>query len=718
MPAFLLEIGLEEIPAGMITAAQAELAQRFDKLLTRERLASDDLRLQSFSTPRRLAVLIDGLLPRQADLEEEVVGPSMKVAYKDGMPTPAAIAFAKKSGVEVEALKTVQNAKGEYVAATIRRQGRSAAEVLTDLAPAEIAGIYWPKNMHWRAGKPERFVRPVRWLLALLDEEILPLQFAGVTAASVSYGHRILHGDAPVVIRRPKEYAEKLVAAFVQVDPEVRKHRIRKALDAATRQVPGARWREDEALVDTVTNLTEWPNVILGSFDPLRLPKEVLITVMRDHQKYFALEDANGNLLPHFLAVLNIEADAAGAAIIRHGNERVLRARFNDAQFFWDVDQKIPLVNRVEMLKHVTFHKDLGNYWNKKQRVVFLVKSLADEVIQNGTSVEARGLETAAELAKTDLTSELVKEFTELQGTVGGRYAAEQGLGEIVAHAICDQYKPRSLDDSIPNAIEGQLLAIADKADTITGMFGMGYQPTGSKDPFALRRAANGIVKILAETGLPLSHTKIFSLAAQGFEHLSDEPAFFRFRQVNQNVGPQIFEFIQERIQFYMINMCGFSYDSVDAVLGAAPYTESDNVSDIIARTRDIELMRESEDFLAVCGTFKRIENLLSQARLKGDTPGGTVELKELREDAEKRLWQEARALSPVVEGLRRQHRYREALENIATLRSAVDIFFEQVMVMVPEDNPRLNRLALLQFVRNEFSTIADFSQVVVQSPA
>src|SRR5665213_1700106 len=422
MPVFLLEIGLEEIPAGMIPAAQEELAQRVRKLLTRERLATDALQVTRFSTPRRLAVLADGLLPEQPDLEEGVIGPSVKVAYKDGAPTPAAIAFAKKSGVEISALKTIQNAKGEYVSATVHRRGHRAAEVLTSSLPAEIAGLYWPKSMYWRAGRPERFVRPVRWLLALLDEEILPLEFAGVIAKGVSFGHRVLHGGKPVVIRTPQEYAEKLASAYVQVDPEARKQRIRKALDAATREIPGARWREDEELVEIVTHLTEWPSVILGSFDAsyLDLPEEVLVTVMRDHQKYFALEDATGKLLPNFLAVLNIEVDEAGAAIIRHGNERVLRARFNDARFFWDVDLKIPLLERVDKLRNVTFQKEIGSYWEKMQLNLATANVLKQELFD---APDANTVDIAIRLAKADLTTEMVKEFTELQGIMGGLYA-------------------------------------------------------------------------------------------------------------------------------------------------------------------------------------------------------------------------------------------------------------------------------------------------------
>src|SRR5215470_6113827 len=381
MPDFLLEVGLEEIPARMIAAAQSELTRRAEELLTRERLM-DGAVVTSYSTPRRLAVLVSGVLAAQADAEEQLTGPSWAVAFKSGEATPAAQAFAKKAGVEVGALQKIATAKGEYVSATVLRKGRSAAEVLTEQLPKELASLYWPKNMYWRAGKPERFVRPVKWLLAILDHAIVPVEFAGVHAGNLSYGHRILHGEHAVTINKPAEYVAALQSAKVLVDVEARRHRIRKALDAATRTVAGARWREDEVLVDTVTHLTEWPSVLLGNFEAeyLSLPEEVLVTVMRDHQKYFAVEDAAGKLAPHFLAVLNTEANEQRIAVIRHGNERVLRSRFSDARFFWDFDQKIPLMDRVEMLKSVTFQKDLGSYLVKTEANLRVAEQLADLV--------------------------------------------------------------------------------------------------------------------------------------------------------------------------------------------------------------------------------------------------------------------------------------------------------------------------------------------------
>ena len=379
MAEFLFEIGLEEVPARMIAGAQAELEQRVVKMLERERLVASGVESRSFATPRRLAVWVKGVAERQEDVAEELVGPSVKIAYKDGVATPAALAFAKKAGVAVEALKTVTNAKGEYLAATSVKAGRGAAEVIAAELPKELAGIYWAKNMYWRTGKPERFVRPVRWMAALLGGEVVPVAFGGYVAANVTYGHRVLFGDSAIALNAPSEYEDALLSGFVLADVEVRRQRIRKALDRVTRTVEGLRWREDHGLVDKLTHLTEWPSVILGRFEReyLALPEEVLVTVMRDHQSYFAVEHGTGNreqgtvssnLAPYFLAVLNTETDAAGEAVIRHGNERVLRARFNDARFFWEFDQRVPLKERVELLKNVTFQKrELGSYAAKSR---------------------------------------------------------------------------------------------------------------------------------------------------------------------------------------------------------------------------------------------------------------------------------------------------------------------------------------------------------------
>jgi glycyl-tRNA synthetase beta chain len=726
MSDFLFEIGLEEIPARMIAPAQAELARRIEDLLTRERLLKPDYELHSrvphssgqavrpeewetteihsYSTPRRLAVLVKSVHAGQTDTEEQLTGPSWNIAFKNGEPTPAAQAFAKKAGVEVSALQKVTTPKGEYVAATAHRKGRTASEILTEQLPKELAAIYWPKNMYWRAGKPERFVRPVKWLVALLDHAIVPVEFAGVHAANITYGHRILTREESatpsLTLEHAGDYLGHLEHAHVTADVELRRYRIRKALDAAVRSIPGARWREDEALVDTVTHLTEWPSVILGSFDPefLTLPEEVLVTVMRDHQKYFAVEDAQGKLAPYFLTVLNTQPEEHGDEIIRHGNERVLKARFNDARFFWNFDQKIPLTERVEMLKSVTFQKDLGSYYDKTEANLRIAEQLADIASSRGVQIDKEALLIATKLAKIDLTAELVKEFTELQGIVGGLYARAQELDEAVAQAIYWQYSPAGIEDPIPPTVEGQILGIADRVQTITAMFGIGFEPTGSKDPFGLRRAANGIVKILAESSLPLRFSDLHS-AARSVHALEEKTTGF----------------FLDRVEFYLRDVSGFAYDVVKAVLAAGGDLD---VRDAIARAEALTHVRGSEDFIAVSAAFKRMRNIIGQASEKGlwrkDIPDKAVDGKRLSDPAESALHEHSSALSSRVETLRKDRQYRQALEQIATLRPHVDRFFDKVMVMVDDEGLRQNRLALIAEVLTGFSSIADFSEIVI----
>jgi len=702
---FLFEIGLEEVPARMIAQAQAELLRRIVGLLERERLVSGEVSAEAYSTPRRLAVLVRGVAERQDDLAEEVMGPAVKIAFKDGVPGPAAVAFAKKSGVDVSALKIVETPKGEYVAATSLKPGKTASEVIAAELPKELAGIYWAKNMYWRAGKPERFVRPVRWMVALLGDDVVPVSFGGYTAGRLTYGHRVLFGPEAIRISAPGEYVSQLSNAFVMVDVELRRHTIRKALDRVCRTVPDARWREDHALVDKMTHMTEWPSVIAGAFEAeyLALPEEVLVTVMRDHQKYFAVEDAAGKLAPHFLAVLNIETDAKSEAIIRQGNERVLRARFNDARFFWEFDQRVPLVERVKLLENVTFQKDLGTYRKKAERVRELCHSLAWKTDLFAPQLEANAILDAASLAKTDLTTELVKEFTELQGIIGGLYARSQGVSDRTADAIYDQYLPASASDPIPRSMEGQILGLADRISTIVDMFSLGFEPTGSKDPFALRRAANGIVRILAESELPLKLSDVLNLAMPTAED------FIAQQQIKKSLG-NLSTFFAERIDFYLREVRGQAYDVVKAVMAAG----ADDLRDLVARAESVTAVRGGEDFLAVSAAFKRMKNILDQARAKGDDVTAVVDADLLLDASEKMLSVTAGAAASAVELLQAERKYTEALSIIATLRPVIDDFFEKVMVMSPELDIRANRLALLARTLGDFSKIADFSEIVV----
>jgi glycyl-tRNA synthetase beta chain len=712
MPDFLLEIGCEEIPARMIEAASLDLRDRVTKLLERERL-SPPQDITTFDTPRRLTLLASQVPEAQPDVTEKLTGPSYKIAFKDGQATPAAQAFARKAGVEVSLLEKVVTSKGEYLAATISSKGRTAREVLLELLPREIASIYWPKNMYWR--KPsERFVRPVRWLVAMLDDEVIPIEFAGLTAGSESRGHRILANRPVRIDRAGSGYVDALRDAKILSRTE-REHQIRKALDTAARTIPGARWREDKTLLDAVVNLTEFPSVILGNFDNsyLELPEEVLVTVMRDHQKYFAIEDADQKLLPHFLAVLNTDGDPQG--IIRHGHERVLRARFNDARFFWQTDQKHPLRERAQWLKKVTFQKDLGSYYDKTCRVQRLCSWLCEIVRQNGMPVRPGVVHKAAMLAKTDLTTELVKEFTELQGIVGGLYACAQELDhgmpnatrQAIADAIYDQYKPVSMEDSVPRTIEGAMLSIGDKADTIVGMFALGLQPTGSKDPFALRRQANGIVKIIAEHKLPIGLNQLVEDAFEAYRGCATERKFVA-RTLHMAA---LQSFFRERVEFYMREVLGFKYDVVNAVLAV----DAASVVDVIARAEAVRKVLIVPEFQAIAAASKRIRNILRQAEEKNIRISSKFEYLPGSADEETTLATYIERNAPKVEEHRRSKEYDQALILLSTAQEPVDKFFDKVMVMVENETVRANRLALLQSLAINFSTIVDFSEIVTE---
>jgi glycyl-tRNA synthetase beta chain len=705
MPDFLLEIGTEEIPARMIQVASQELQKRIEELLAKNSLPHQGIKRSE--TPRRLALVASGIPATQPDVQEQLTGPATKVAYKDGQPTPAAHAFAKKAGVDISQLQKLTTPKGEYLTASVMNKGKPAAQVLTELLPKEIASIYWPKNMYWRAGKPERFVRPVRWIVAMLDGEVIPLEFAGIKAGIQSRGHRIL-GPAQVSITSPSKYVETMQGAHVTVASGDREYKIRKALDAATRTVMGARWREDAELLKTVMNLTEWPSAILGSFDKeyLSLPEEVLVTVMRDHQKYFAVEDAAGKLAPHFLAVLNTDGDPDG--LIRHGNERVLRARFNDARFFWDTDQKITLEQRVEMLSAVTFQKDLGNYYAKTGRVQKLATDIAMALRKAGLAVRADMVSEAARLSKTDLTTELVKEFTELQGIIGGLYAKVQGIPQSVADAIYDQYKPESTEDSAPRTLEGAVLSIADKADSIAGMFALGLVPSGSKDPFALRRQANGIVKTIVEHKLPLSLSRLMAAAR---EQYAGSEAEKKFTLRDEAYAEAIRGFFRERLEFYLRDVLELAYDVVNATLAAG----ADDVVDAVTRAQAVAKVRPSSDFESISVAFKRMKNILRQAAETNKKVATPFDSAALKDAEEKKLADAVPGVAKKVKELSASRQYELALHEISRLRPPIDAFFDKVMVMVEDENLRAQRLGLLQTLVNEFSNIADFSEIVTE---
>jgi glycyl-tRNA synthetase beta chain len=668
---FLLEIGVEEIPHWMIAPALGELERLIGELLSQNQLDAVGLRLDA--TPRRLVVRASALQARQADREELVLGPPVAAAFKDGQPTGAATGFARKMGLEVEQLRREATPRGEYIAAVRKIAGRETSAILVEALPALITRIPWPKTMYWTGKDGVRFIRPVRWIAALLGDSIVAFELAGVKSGALSRGHRRLGADE--IAFDHSNYEERLEKNGVILSAEKRRKRIQDGIRKLLRGT-GLSLIPDDDLLNDIVYLTEFPTPILGGFDEkfLALPREVLSTVMRHHQRYFTLKTADGGMAPRFIAVMNMKADRKG--YVKKGNERVLEARFNDARFFWESDQRKPLAARVQDLASVTFQAQLGSYLDKTRRVQDRAAGLAAKL---GADVAA--VTRAAELAKTDLTTEMVKEFTELQGVVGGLYARAQGEPEAVAQAIYDHYLPQSMEDRIPATLEGRVLSLADKLDTVESCFSVGLAPTGSKDPFALRRAAQGIVKILVDGRLQLPL---------------------------DSIAPEVREFFAERIRYYFRDVRGFRYDELNAVFAAAPPALPDFEDRLVA----LNLVRQTENFEPLAASFKRIRNILRQAAWTPSQPDPAL----LQESSEKSLFEEFEKLRPEVEYCFAQCDYLRALQLIASLRPAVDRFFDHVLVNAPDPALRANRLNLLGRILTAFSAIADFSEIVTES--
>ena len=636
---FLLEIGTEEIPDWMIPGALENLRLNFEKLdIPHETVTLD-------ATPRRLVLRAEGLPEKQADVRKTTTGPAASAS-------PQAVeGFARRQGVRVEDL-TVEN--GKY-SVTRTVPGRRTVDILSGGLPGTVLDIYFPKTMYWTGKNGPRFIRPIRWIVALLDGDIVPFEIAGVRSGALTSGHRRL--GAREIAVTTADYEQRLRDHYVILSAEERRNKI-------SNELVGVTVKPDNALLDTLVYLTEYPTPITGSFDPqfLELPEEVLITVMRHHQKYFSVEDSEGRLAPQFVAVMNIPSDPEG--FVRRGNERVLRARFNDASFFWETDQKKKLADRVADLSHVTFQAKLGSYLEKAERMMELAKQLG------GDANAVR----AAQLAKCDLTTELVKEFTELQGVVGGLYARVQAEPDPVWQAIYDHYKPESMDDVIPRNHTGQIVALTDKLDTLRGCFRVGLIPSGSRDPFALRRAAQGVVKIIVEGGL----------AEIELADYADTPA--------------LQEFFQDRIRYYFRDIRGFAYDEVNATMAVG----WSRLVDLESRLERIQRLRPTPDFEPLAASFKRIRNILEQAKFTG---GGTVDESLLETGPERDLYDEyARIAGQPIESV------------ISRLRPKVDVFFDKILVNAPDDRVRQNRLTLLNTLRAEFSKVADFSEIVTHS--
>ena len=696
----LFEIGAEEIPAGMLPRAVEELKTILEKHLTAENLM-EGVTLETFGGPRRLTAIGRGIVAKQVDVESEVTGPPKSVAYDNvGAPTRAAVSFAEKQGVPLHELRLVQTPRGEYIAAKVIRRGRTAHDLLSGILPRVIHDLSWPRTMTWTGLEGARFIRPIRWLVGLLDGKPLKFSFGGVTAGDLTRGHRFL-GKAEIRVKNFANYEKQLRANGVIVRQEERREKVSRELAACAKRA-GYAVHPDPSLVQLVSYLNEYPHVIEGAFDPsfLELPDEILITVMRDHQKYFAVERRGGELAPHFLAVINLARDSHG--LVRAGHERVLRARFADARFFWEADQKCRLADILPKLQKVTYESRLGSYFDKVERIRAIARWLAEQWYNLGMlQSHVADADRAAELAKCDLATEMVREFTELQGIVGGLYARAQGEPDAVADAVYDHYRPVGLEDPIPRNLTGCAVALADKFDSMVGCFSVGVVPTGSSDPYALRRAALGIVKIILERKVPVSLSLTIGAAAKAL--LTHPPK----KAVTAPQEAQVLEFILDRARFVLREVSGYGYDEVNAILHAG----SDDLVDVEKRLRALKAIRKSRNFEPLAVSFKRIRKILEKANVAAE------ELQHVNKDlfekgAEKELHAAVRKAAGKVSEDKRAGRYQEALEEIAGLRKVVDQFFVDVMVMAEDEVVRKNRLALLAELLREFTTIADFSEL------
>lgn len=687
----LFEIGTEEIPARFFAGAIAQLKDKAEAALRDARLSHEVI--QVLATPRRLALLVHGLADRQTDLELQVKGPAKKAAFDaEGKPTRAAEGFARGQGVDVSALKVVSTEAGEYVYAFRTEIGRPALEVLPGLLSGLVTGLEFPKSMRW-GDSTMRFARPIKWILALYGEEVVPFQVDGVPSGRSSLGHRFLGPRGPVEIARPGEYVERLRSAFVMVDQDERRRVILDQVNQVARD-NGGRVPVDEDLLEEVTFLVEWPSAFAGAFDSgyLRIPAEVLVTTMREHQRYFPVLGADDKLLPRFIAVRNGTLDHID--IVRAGNEKVLRARLADASFFYEEDRKVPLENRLQALKNVVFQEKLGTIYNKVERIERLTGIIADALNLNPET--RRHALRAAHLAKADLVTNMVKEFTELQGVMGREYAKLAGEPDEVATAIFEHYLPRGAGDQLPETIPGMVVALADKIDTIAGSFSVGLIPTGSADPYALRRQALGVVGILAERGLRLSLSSLVRSALDGYNLGLDEAAKVK-------TTSEVLEFFKGRLKGLMQER-GIRYDAVDAVLAAG----TDDVADAIRRAEALADSLARPGFPEIMAAFRRVANLGTKAESTDIDPSL------LEETPERELYEAFQSFVSAARADLEAGEYRAFYAKAPALKGPVDGFLDKILVMVEDPAVRRNRLALLRTIADFLSGPADLAKLVV----
>lgn len=678
----LVEIGTEELPPKALNSLSAAFTDGIIKGLNDAGLAPESF--ESYAAPRRLAVWVKGVAAGQADQVVERRGPALKAAYDaDGNPTKAVLGFAKSCGVEFADLEQMETPKGIWLVAKKTEKGQSTQELLPEIVNQSLAGLPIPKRMRWGAGSAE-FVRPVHWIVMLAGDEVVDTEILGIKTGRDSLGHRFHHPEA-VTIKAPSTYAEQLKAAHVVASVAERKETIRSQVQAIADE-QGRIAIMPEELLDEVTALVEYPVAVAGKFDEefLDVPQEALIYTMQGDQKYFGLTDQDGKLQPAFITISNIQSSNPESVSL--GNERVIRPRFSDAAFFWEQDKKESLESRREKLKAVTFQKDLGSLYDKSERVAKLATYIANQLGADQTLAQR-----AAELGKCDLITNMVFEFTDLQGIMGGYYARHDGEAEEVAIAMNEQYMPRFAGDELPSTATGRILALAERLDTLAGIFGIGQKPTGTKDPFSLRRSALGVLRILVEQELPLDLADLLDQAAENLAaQLGKKPD-----------TQEALDYIQGRLKAYYQEQ-GIGAELVEAVAVLKPTQPLD----FDRRVKAVAAFRALPAAESLAAANKRISNILK----KLDTVPTTVDPALFQEDAEKALADTIHAQMEKVEPLFAAGDYEASLASLAELREPVDTFFDEVMVMADDEALKNNRLALLNKMRGLFLQVADLS--------
>ena len=683
----LLEIGTEEIPSVYLNPAIGKIEELTKKLFAENRVSHGQIKV--FGSPRRLILFVENLSDRQESITSKVIGPPKRVSFNEkGLPTQAAVGFAKNQGIRVEDLNVEKTEKGEYLCAVKEEKGEATKKILPDILPKLIFSIPFPKHMRWGDGNV-KFVRPVHWILCLYNGDVVKFEFDSVKSGNKSFGHRFL-SPKTFTVKDFASYGKKTKENCIIFNQEDRKETILKEANKLAKKAGGSLY-EDANLLEAVTHLVEYPCPILGEFgkEYLELPKEVLISVMKKHQRYFSIVNSNGSLLPNFIAISNNKVK--NPAVMKAGYERVLKARFSDARFFYEEDKKKPLKEYIEKLKSVVFQEKLGTYYEKVERIVKLACYIADKIAPDSKEISERG----AFLCKADLVTQMVYEFPDLQGIMGREYARLSGEKQEVADAIYEHYLPRFAGDKLPDSRAGDIVSIADKIDTIIGCFGVGLIPTGSEDPYALRRQTLAIANIILGKSYQISVSDLIDRAM--------DIAGQKIERGRGEVKNEVIDFFKSRLKNQLVSD-GFSYDVVDAVFSA----RFNDILDAVNKVKALSELKTLEYFSPLAIAFKRAANIIKENKYGSPDPAL------LKEDAEKELYDSFNSIKSDVEKLVEEKMYLDAMKKIAEIRGSVDKFFDKVMVMVEDKSLRENRLNLLSNISKLYGELADFTKIII----